>query len=96
MSALFLLILGCLASNLNGLIQGQADVPLNETGRLQGRMCAEALKTIQFDLAFSSDSSRAAETAEIVLAAQSKPVPLTKQVALRERVSTIEPELCGA
>lgn len=40
-------------------IQGQLDVPLNETGLRQAMLAAEALKDIPFVRAFSSDLRRA-------------------------------------
>lgn len=40
-------------------IQGQLDVPLNETGLQQAMLVAEALKDIPFVRAFSSDLQRA-------------------------------------
>jgi hypothetical protein len=44
--------------NRNGIIQGQMETQLNETGKVQGRQVAEALKTEEFDLAISSDAQR--------------------------------------
>ena len=42
--------------------QGQIDVPLNGTGRLQARRLAEALAGERFDLLLSSDLQRARQT----------------------------------
>lgn len=42
-------------------IQGQLDIPLNETGLKQAGLVAEALKDIPFVRAFSSDLQRAAK-----------------------------------
>ena len=42
-------------------IQGQLDVPLNETGSKQATLVAEALKDIPFARAFSSDLQRASK-----------------------------------
>lgn len=49
--------------------QGHTDIALNEAGRRQARELAEALRDRRLGRAFSSDLSRARETAEIVAAA---------------------------
>ena len=48
-------------------IQGQSDIPLNQTGRIQAGKAAEAFRGIPFDICFSSPFSRAYETAELIL-----------------------------
>lgn len=47
-------------------IQGQLDVPLNETGFKQAVLVGEALKGIPFTRAFSSDLQRASKVATTV------------------------------
>ncbi|UVI33027.1 histidine phosphatase family protein [Paenibacillus spongiae] len=49
--------------------QGQSDIPLNAAGRIQAHALSERLKNEQWDVIFSSDLSRAKETADIVAAA---------------------------
>ncbi|KAG5643226.1 hypothetical protein DXG03_001310 [Asterophora parasitica] len=70
--------------NRNKIIQGQLDTSLNRLGREQARLVGEALKSIPFEIAFSSDLSRAAKTAEAILAHHPH-LTLQKQVELRER-----------
>jgi len=54
--------------------QGQSDIPLNDFGRLQAQLLAKRIKEEEWDCIFSSDLSRAKETAEIVATAIGLPV----------------------
>ncbi len=58
--------------------QGQADFPLNDTGRAQARALAERWKSegVTFDHIFASPLLRAKETAEIIAAAIPAPIEL--------------------
>ena len=47
--------------NRLGIIQGQADVPLNDTGRQQARLAAEKLACETFTSVYSSDLIRVKE-----------------------------------
>lgn len=60
--------------NVLGRYQGQADVPLSLEGRLQAAMLAERLTGQPFDAVYSSDLSRALETALIVAERLTAPV----------------------
>jgi isoleucyl-tRNA synthetase/phosphohistidine phosphatase SixA len=66
-------------------IQGSnADNPLNDTGRIQAKECAQKLKGTSFDFIISSDLKRAVETAEIL--SKELGIPYTdKWSSLRER-----------
>lgn len=48
--------------NLKKLMQGQTDVPLNDTGRNQAKVIAKSLQNISFDKVFCSPLTRAKET----------------------------------
>lgn len=52
--------------NVEKRAQGQSDIPLNESGRRQARALAERLRGEEWDYIFSSDLSRAKETADLV------------------------------
>lgn len=52
--------------NIDHRLQGQSDIPLNDTGRAQARTCGEALKSAGIELIITSPLSRARETAEII------------------------------
>ncbi len=68
--------------NLEGRLQGQLDVPLNETGLEQVRTLAEKLKTNKFDAIYSSDLMRARQTAGII--SEALGLPVTYDCRLRE------------
>lgn len=53
--------------NMEGRLQGQTDIPLNEEGRKMAVSCGKGMKEIPVDLCISSSLSRATETAELVL-----------------------------
>ena len=61
-------------ANLNGILQGQSDVPLNELGLRQAEAVAERLQHEHFDHIFSSDLSRAMVTAQTIARFHSLPV----------------------
>ena len=52
--------------NLKGQIQGQKDIPLNDTGQRQASNVADRLSRFNLEYIISSDLSRAVETANII------------------------------
>ncbi|GAK54177.1 phosphoglycerate mutase [Candidatus Moduliflexus flocculans] len=56
------------AWNRGHIFRGLSDIPLNEQGRTQARLLAQALLSRQIDAAYSSPLSRAMETASIAFA----------------------------
>ncbi|CAE6359107.1 unnamed protein product [Rhizoctonia solani] len=54
--------------NRLGIIQGQMDTQLNDAGREQAKITGRSLKDVHFVKAYSSDSSRAADTARAIVA----------------------------
>ena len=69
--------------NVRGIAQGQADYPLTENGISQATLRAHNLKDVSFAAAFSSDLSRAQQTAEIIAAEHE--LVVTSSELLRER-----------
>ncbi|MGH3712586.1 MAG: histidine phosphatase family protein [Micromonosporaceae bacterium] len=69
--------------NRQNRIQGQTDVPLDETGQQQASAAAELLATEAVDLLVSSDLGRARETAHALSALNGLPVEIDNR--LRER-----------
>ncbi|MGO1173806.1 MAG: histidine phosphatase family protein [Actinomycetaceae bacterium] len=64
-------------------MQGQIDIPLNETGREQARRAADVLASVDFSRIVASDLSRATETARILGDAAGLDVEIDER--LRER-----------
>jgi alpha-ribazole phosphatase len=52
--------------NLNHRFQGQTDVPLDPTGEEQARRIAQRLSSVPIDAVYSSDLTRAVQTAETI------------------------------
>lgn len=71
------------AWNAEGRVQGQTDVPLNETGLAQARAVATALAGERFAAIYSSDLTRVRQTAEPTARAHGHAVALDER--LRER-----------
>jgi broad specificity phosphatase PhoE len=72
------------AWNAEGRVQGRTDTPLSDKGRAQAASLAERLKSVTLAAVYSSDLSRARETAE-TLAAPHGSLPVLPDARLRER-----------
>jgi broad specificity phosphatase PhoE len=84
MGRLYLVRHGETEWNAEGRLQGQTDIGLSEKGQRQAQAVARRLDGVRFHAAFSSDLSRTAETARIILA-QQPDVTLNPTPQLRER-----------
>lgn len=71
------------AWNAEGRVQGQLDIPLNDTGRAQARATAAALAGRDFSAIYCSDLARVRQTAEPT--ARRLALPVAYDPALRER-----------
>jgi alpha-ribazole phosphatase/probable phosphoglycerate mutase len=69
--------------NVQGKLQGHADIPLNNAGRAEAAGLSQRISAIDFDICFSSDLQRAIETARILTA--TRPLTIKSVSALRER-----------
>jgi len=69
--------------NAKGIIQGIKDIPINKTGKEQAKKTSRELKNIKFSAIYSSNLSRAKQTAEIIALEHKLAVKTHK--ALRER-----------
>ncbi len=83
MTILWLVRHGETAWNAEGRVQGQTDVPLNETGFVQARTLAAVLAGERFAAIYSSDLLRVRQTAEPV--ARKLGLPVQLDPGLRER-----------
>jgi broad specificity phosphatase PhoE len=70
--------------NKQKIIQGQLDTILNSEGERQADLVAKTLKDIPFDVCYSSDLQRAADTAKRILS-HHPGVELQTHIAVRER-----------
>ena len=66
--------------NRDGICMGQLDIPLNERGRRQAERTAERLASERLDRLYSSDLSRALETAQIIARRQ----PHSPEIRIRK------------
>ena len=70
--------------NVQGILQGSIDIPINATGRRQAQELARHFAPYNFVRIYSSPLSRALETATIITAALGLPPPTT-HAGIKER-----------
>lgn len=73
---------GFSVSNDKKYFTGSLDIPLTEIGRKQAQKCAEYLKDFPIDVIYSSDLSRAMDTANPI--AEIRQLPVHPDASLRE------------
>lgn len=69
--------------NLDKIVQGHTNIPLNVKGEMQAHERKEDLRNVDFDYVYSSDLIRAHRTVEII--ALERNLAITTTEALRER-----------
>ncbi|MFZ0134944.1 MAG: histidine phosphatase family protein [Desulfobacterales bacterium] len=80
MTMLFLMRHGAIEHPEAGRFIGQTDVALGRNGRLQAEAWQDEFKSIEFTAVWSSDLSRAAETAAIVFAGHAAAVRTSREL----------------
>jgi len=66
MANIYLVRHGETEENRTGIVQGQLDTLLNDVGVEQSKLVAGALQKVPFDIAYSSDLSRATQVKSIL------------------------------
>ena len=82
MGRLYLIRHGETEWNSQHRAQSYTDIPLSDVGRQQSQCTAKRLQNVDFDIAYSSDLSRAKETAAIILG--TRKIQLNSSKSLRE------------
>lgn len=69
-------------TNLEKCFTGQADAPLTDQGREDARRAGKLLKKISFDRVYSSDLTRAVETARIALGCEPVQLEMIRELSV--------------
>lgn len=67
--------------NVEGRLQGQTDIELDDNGIRLARVTAEGMRDVPFDLGISSPLIRAKKTAEIILEGRDVPILTDQRIA---------------
>ena len=70
--------------NIDGVLQGWLDEPLNENGRYLATVTGREMQKLRFDYCISSPLIRAKETAEIILRESQNDIPIIYDDRIRE------------
>lgn len=84
MLTLFFVHHGITDWNLEKRCTGQSDVPLNKMGKADAEQIAESLRNVPLSRVYTSDLSRAVETAETITQHHNEPVEVIEDPRLRE------------
>ncbi len=82
MTTIYVVRHGESVANHDNRLAGSRNIPLTVTGREQARRAAEFLRTVPLDAVYSSDLSRAMETAQTIAAVHG--LPVIREPGLRE------------
>lgn len=80
MTDIYLVRHGESEGNHSNIFTGQYEVPLTDTGKLQAAKTAEYLSNVKFDAVYSSDLSRAFDTAKFIAEKQGLTVIARKEL----------------
>jgi 2,3-bisphosphoglycerate-dependent phosphoglycerate mutase len=72
--------------NLEDRFTGWIDVPLTEKGEEEARSAGDLLEGYRFDVAYTSDLSRAQDTLAIIMESLGTEIPVIRNAALNERM----------
>ena len=76
-------------ANVNRIIHGWVDTPLNDTGVKQAKEAGKALTNVIFDHAYSSDLQRANKTCQLILEENKKSLISSEKVLASLRMQVM-------
>ena len=76
--------------NINFLLQGVTDIPMNQTGIEQVKLAAQAIKAEDWDVVLTSPLSRARQTAEIIASQNGFPEIIVEELLIERSFGEAE------
>jgi broad specificity phosphatase PhoE len=76
--------------NINFLLQGVTDIPMNQTGIEQVKLAAQAIKAEDWDVVLTSPLSRAKQTAEIIASQNGFPEIIVEELLIERSFGEAE------
>lgn len=76
--------------NINFLLQGVTDIPMNQTGIEQVKLAAKAIKAEDWDVVLTSPLSRARQTAEIIASQNGFPEIIVEELLIERSFGEAE------